>query len=171
MGNTQSNQSGYVDIVGYEGLYKINILGDIWSCNKKKLLKNYVSCRGYKQIGLCKDGKGKTYYIHRLIALHFIPNPDYLPCIDHINRVKADNRIENLRWISKSDNSINSDRIDNRKGSIEVLRYTSKKTGKIIITFRFRYTLRGEYSTNRYKHSKSFKTMEEAEAFREQVYC
>ena len=97
----------FVDIKGYEGLYKINILGDIWSVRRGILLKPYLNY-GYKHFSLYKDGKRKYYKIHRLIMLHFVPNPDNLPCVDHINRIRHDNRIENLRWSSIRDNNINS---------------------------------------------------------------
>ena len=50
---------------------------------------------------------GKKQYKHRIIAEQFIPNPDSLPCIDHINRNRADNRIENLRFVSYSENNKN----------------------------------------------------------------
>ena len=63
--------------------------------------------KGYYRIGLRKDGKRKDFLIHRLIALSFIPNPDNKPFIDHINRDRKDNRIENLRWATRIENSRN----------------------------------------------------------------
>ena len=44
---------------------------------------------------------------HRILALQFIENPDNLPEIDHINRIRTDNRLENLRWVSNSENQKN----------------------------------------------------------------
>ena len=69
---------------------------------KPNLKKN-----GYYQITLSKNNKLKIFTIHRLIALAFIPNPDNKPFIDHINRNKQDNRIENLRWVTRSENGRN----------------------------------------------------------------
>ena len=58
---------------------------------------------GYVMINLNR----KKYRKHRIIAQQFIPNPNNLPCIDHRNRIKTDNRIQNLRWVSISNNSKN----------------------------------------------------------------
>ena len=51
----------------------------------------------------------KTFKVHRLVGLHFIPNPDNKPFIDHINRIRNDNRVENLRWATHAENIINQD--------------------------------------------------------------
>ena len=53
---------------------------------------------GYVQVKL----NGKTYQYHRILVKHFIPNPDDLPEIDHIDRNKVNNSLENLRWVSRS---------------------------------------------------------------------
>lgn len=71
---------------------------------------------GYMQT--CIDGK--VYYIHRIVAQTFIQNPEGLPEIHHINRIKTDNRVENLCWISVKANrrdSPRSDRVDSRGGT------------------------------------------------------
>jgi len=157
----------FVDIEGYEGLYKINRNGDIWSCRNGRFLKPALA-RGYKMIGLHKDGKQKSYLIHRLIMLHFVPNPDNLRCIDHINRNRQDNRIENLRWSSHRDNSINREDVEKRKGHIQTRLYT-RKDGNISTYYQLRYHLQGEYGIQNIK-GKTFKTREEAEEFRNQIY-
>lgn len=103
------------DIEGYEGLYEVSNLGNVRSLgngksNKSKeiLLKSRKNKYGYLQIGLCKDGKQKTYRIHRLVAQAFIPNPENKKEIDHINTVRDDNRVENLRWSTRVENINNN---------------------------------------------------------------
>jgi hypothetical protein len=95
-----------VDVVGYEGLYKINKNGEVWS-KRNKFLKIGVDIYGYNYVKLSKKGKPKNYTIHRLIAINFIPNPDNLPQIDHIDGNKTNNTLENLRWVTASTNQQN----------------------------------------------------------------
>ena len=95
-----------MDINGYEGLYTIEKDGTIK--NKKGQIMKFEKCKlGYLRIGLTKNKKQIKYLHHRLIAQHFIPNPNNYEYIDHINEIKDDNRIENLRWISMSGNMRN----------------------------------------------------------------
>lgn len=62
------------------------------------------------KVTLYKNGKKKNHYVHRLIALTYIPNPENLPEVDHINRFSDDNRIENLRWVDRRTNFNNRTR-------------------------------------------------------------
>ena len=81
----------------------------------------------YLTLTLCRTGFRQNATLHRLIATHFIPNPNNLPCIDHINRIKTDNRIENLRWASYSTNNRNKNLAIITKGCIYYKK--NKKTG------------------------------------------
>ena len=98
------------DVVGYEGLYKISSFGRIISSYSKRILSPTVSGhkgKDYYAITLVKNGIRKRFNIHKLVAIAFIPNPDNLPCIDHINTDRYDNRVENLRWCTFTDNNLN----------------------------------------------------------------
>ena len=89
---------GFVDIQGYEGYYKINSSGDVYSVKNNKLLRSGRNNQGYKLIALCKDGKEKSFKVHRLVALAFIPNPNNYPFINHKDEDKTNNNAENLEW-------------------------------------------------------------------------
>ncbi len=85
------------DIKGYEGLYAITSCGKVWSYISKKFLKPKID-RGYFKVHLYKDKKQKSYYIHRLVAEAYIPNPENLPEINHKDEIKSNNSIKNLEW-------------------------------------------------------------------------
>ena len=97
------------DIPGYEGLYQISTLGRVK--RNERILRPGKS-RGYFTLLLCKERNYRRFYIHRLLALAFIPNPENKPEVDHINRVRDDNRLENLRWATKSEQQINTNRVN-----------------------------------------------------------
>ena len=86
------------DVKDYEGLYAITRDGRVWSYRSNKFLKPVLDKDGYHKVILCKDGKRKTYYIHRLVAKVFIPNPDNLPQVNHKDEDKSNNCVENLEW-------------------------------------------------------------------------
>lgn len=93
------------DIKGYEGLYAVTSCGKVWSYKYKKFLKPKNNGRGYLFVTLCKDGKIKNHKIHRLVAEAYIPNPDNLPQVDHIDNDKTHNYVNNLQWITNRDNN------------------------------------------------------------------
>lgn len=72
---------------------------------EEKLRKPRINKDGYLQINLYHCGKMKTFLVHRLVAEAFIPNPDNLPEVNHINENKADNRVENLEWVLPAENA------------------------------------------------------------------
>ena len=92
----------------YEGYY-VDDEGNVLSTKNSdmKWMKQGTSKNGYKQVVLCKDGKVSMKSVHRLVAEAFIPNPNNKPCIDHINGIREDNRVENLRWCTHKENNNN----------------------------------------------------------------
>lgn len=97
-----------VDIKGFED-YQITDDGRVWSKKSKKWMKQHIrdSKKGYLCVGLCINGKRIFLQIHKIVAKTFIPNPQNKPCIDHINTIRTDNRVENLRWVTYEENSNN----------------------------------------------------------------
>lgn len=93
------------DIKGYEGLYAVTSCGKVWSYRRQKFLKGVPDKDGYLRISLVKDGVKKSYSVHRLVAEAYISNPDNLPQVNHKSEIKTENHINNLEWVSSSDNA------------------------------------------------------------------
>ena len=90
----------------YEGLYEITKSGKIRRTPRE--LKTTKDAQGYQVVQLrdC-NGNIKNKKLHRLIAETFLENPENKPCVDHINTVRTDNRVENLRWATYTENMNN----------------------------------------------------------------
>ena len=98
------------DIVDYENKYQVSNFARVKSfCKGKvKLLKLDVDNKGYLRVGLYKNGKQKMCLVHILVAKAFIPNPDNKPCVNHIDGNKQNNSIENLEWVTSSENIVHA---------------------------------------------------------------
>ena len=159
----------WMPIAGYEGHYEVSNLGKVRSVNRRvwsrgfyvnlkgRIKKTTIDPRGYAVVFLDKDGVEKTFRVHRLVALTFVPNPDNKPEVDHINTNKLDNRADNLRWVTSKENSANiisrakqllawNDEL--KKRTVEARREAGGKGAPIRV---YQYTLTGdfvaEYST------------------------
>jgi hypothetical protein len=117
------------DVVGYEGTYQVSSLGRVkrlpmaggwkaWLSKMQKMhprseislppqareeliLSQSIDTNGYYKLNLKKDGIKKTYSVHQLVAKAFIPNPENHYSVDHIDGVKLNNNLSNLRWASR----------------------------------------------------------------------
>jgi hypothetical protein len=143
-------------IPGYEGLYSAEEDGRIYSHIKDKYFSPDISNNGYYRVTLSKDDSKIRYSVHRLIALTYIENPDNKPIIDHIDRIKTNNSVNNLRWATIQENCANTIVYKNNKLGHKHIRYVIKdKLFRISIT------------RNGINHSKCFKTLDEAIAYRD----
>ena len=95
------------DIDNYEGRYAITEDGQVWSYKSNKFLKQQKDKDGYLKVSLCKEGKYKQFFIHRLVAIAFIPNIDNKPTVDHIDGDKTNNTISNLCWATYGEQNEN----------------------------------------------------------------
>lgn len=88
----------------YRGLYQVSNLGNVKSIFRyKKQLQGHIDKDGYKKVILYKNKKAKKYFIHRLVAIMFIPNPLNKPEVNHLNG-KSDNRVCSLEWTTTKEN-------------------------------------------------------------------
>ena len=119
------------NIIGYEDNYEVSSHGRVR--NKKtnqRILKQWINCGGYSMITLTKNKKKKHFSIHRLVALLFIKNQENKTTVDHIDRNKLNNNVENLRWATRFEQTENRDIMNN------ALRIRLSEYNKYIVCFR-----------------------------------
>ncbi len=115
------------DVIGYENLYQISSLGRVKSLgnggsnnSKERIMKLKLGSRGYYEVSLCKEGKHKSFTIHRLVAQAFLDNPNNYPCVNHKNEVKTDNRVDNLEWCTQAYNNIYGTKLERFKNTAKI---------------------------------------------------
>lgn len=148
------------DIKGYEGRYRVSNKGRI--SNYNRILTPTDNGHGYLIIGLCKDGKKTNFYIHRLVAMAFIDNPENKPVVNHKDYNAKNNNFNNLEWVTQKENIAYS--INNMRGK----KHKSKtNTGERNISYR---ATKDRYRViiNRKEYG-AFKTLKEAIAKRDAI--
>ena len=147
----------FVRIEGYPK-YVIHPCGTIlrlWK-NHSNEIKPCKNKYGYMIIKLCKNGKKKCFKLHRLLALAFIPNPEHKRTIDHINNIRDDNRLINLRWATDKEQQANRYRHppkDITPGNIRKTKYG----------YQWQYYMKGK------RKSKQMKNLEDLEKYRDEI--
>ena len=137
---------GYEDYILYEN-------GKIYSKKRFKFLKPSPDSNGYLVVGLCKNGEQKNHTIHRLLGIHFIPNPNNYPVIDHIDRKKTNNNLINLRWCSYSTNGKNTGlKKSNKLKQKYIIEHEKKTNGKYYYYYVFKITgiIQKSFSCNKF---------------------
>lgn len=108
-------------VKGYEGLYEVSSYGRVRSLDKYdsmnrfyegRILKLFADRLGYLSVVLYSNSKRKHYLVHRLVAEAFIPNPDNLPQVNHIDENPSNDNVDNLEWCNAKYNSNYGTRID-----------------------------------------------------------
>lgn len=103
----------FKSVLGFEGIYEVSNLGRVKSLKRKYrtkdiILNHTITKLGYCAVYLNDNNKRTDMFLHRLVAIAFIPNPENKPCVNHINGIKTDNRLDNLEWCTVYENNIHS---------------------------------------------------------------
>lgn len=115
-------------VKGFEGLYEVSNLGRVRTFHPKEnniILKPYITPNGYEQICLYSGKARKKMYVHRVVAMEFVENPENLPQVNHKDENKQNNAAANLEWVSSAQNLQYGSRLLKQKE-------TFKKNGKLL---------------------------------------
>lgn len=98
---------GWEPVRGFEEYYLVSPRGQIYSIRRGIILSTFISA-GYEQTELNVSGKHYKRLIHRLVAEAYIPNPNNLPCVNHIDGDPLNNEVSNLEWCTYSENMVHA---------------------------------------------------------------
>jgi hypothetical protein len=115
----------YKKIEGYDN-YSVSNHGNVRNDKTNRILKPGKDKMGYHKVSLCKNKKSKTHIIHRLVAIAYIDNPDNKLCVDHIDEVKTNNHVNNLRFCTHQENLQNVGKQKNNKSGYKGVCYAKQ---------------------------------------------
>lgn len=115
------DEERWMPVKGYEGLYAVSNMGRVWSSYNNSILKPTLHKTGYYYIMLTRDGVGRQFRLHRLVAEAFCPNdnPEENDIVNHKDENKANNRADNLEWCTTKYNINYGTCIERRKAALE----------------------------------------------------
>lgn len=151
------------DINGYEGLYKVSSFGNIKSLSRTfsfgnrgskrlipdKIIKPNIIGHKYLQIGLSKNGKRKMFYLSRIVANAFLPNPENKPEVNHI-KGKHQNEYWNLEWVTKLENMSDA----SKRGLMVHTGLKGEKSSSSKLTEQHVTKIRNLYKTGKFEQKK-----------------
>ena len=149
------------DVVGYEGIYEVSNFGRVKSLEryepcrnghlcfrKEKILKGQISQYGYRRFQLRKNGKVFSTSSHRLVANSFICNTDNKPFVNHIDGDRLNNTVDNLEWVTHSENMKHAVEIGLHKPDVSKARLLAVKSNMVKINqFDLKGNLIGSYNS------------------------
>lgn len=121
------------DVKGYEEYYSISSTGKLLSKRREKLMKTHIDIGGYERVELNKNGRGKKFFIHRLVAVAFLKKDESRPFVNHIDFNPLNNNVDNLEWCTQKEN-INHSAKDGR------MNHDGTRNSKTV----YQFTLDGE---------------------------
>ena len=129
----------FYPIENYEGLYVINRLGVVKTLKRQgtdeRILVGSVDRTGYRRVALMRNGVSKSYAVHRLVCVMFLPNPEKKRTVNHKDGNKLNNCLDNLEWATHSENHKHAykelGRTSHMAGKAGVLHHNAKQVTRI----------------------------------------